>query len=216
MSDKNQNLTSAPDLTKGEQTRLEIIQAAMTLFSRQGYHGTSMRQIAADAGVALGGIYNHFDSKEDIFQAVSFAYHPIHAILPALEAEKGESVEEVVRYSADKMYETLSERQDFMNLMFIEAVEFKGKHFPEIFTEMFPRALGFGASLREKRGTLRQEIPLQVMVMTFIGLNFVFYIFFRTFGALTDMGKPKKVLGQMMDIFLYGILSSDSDARKQP
>ena len=76
---------------RGEQTRQEIIRAALPLFSQQGYHGTSMRQIAAAAGIALGGIYNHFESKEAIFRAVSFAYHPIHTILPALEANHGEN-----------------------------------------------------------------------------------------------------------------------------
>ncbi len=54
---------------RGEQTRGEIIRAAHKLFVQQGYHGTSMRQIAKQAGIALGGLYNHFDSKQEVFQA---------------------------------------------------------------------------------------------------------------------------------------------------
>jgi AcrR family transcriptional regulator len=47
------------ELTQGEQTKSEITQVAYRLFLEQGYHGTSMRQIAQNSGIALGGIYNH-------------------------------------------------------------------------------------------------------------------------------------------------------------
>ena len=40
--------------TKGEVTRLAIEDAALSLFMEQGYHATSMRQIAENAGLALG------------------------------------------------------------------------------------------------------------------------------------------------------------------
>jgi len=53
-------LKDAP--TKGETTRLTIEDAAVELFMEHGYHATSMRQIAERAGLALGGIYNHFAS----------------------------------------------------------------------------------------------------------------------------------------------------------
>ena len=55
--------------TKGETTRLAIEDAAVELFMEHGYHATSMRQIAEHAGLALGGIYNHFASKEELFEA---------------------------------------------------------------------------------------------------------------------------------------------------
>ena len=113
------------------------------------------------------------------------------------------------------MYTTLSEQEDFINLMFIEVVEFKGKHFPEIFAKMFPRALGFSASLREKRGNLRQEIPLPVMTMTFIGFMFMFFLFARTFGSLANLGDPQTLLRQVVDIYLYGILSPESNQRTE-
>ena len=67
---------SSENLSKGERTRQDILSAAHTLFLEQGYHGTSMRQIAYRAGIALGGIYNHFAGKEGIFTAVFEANHP--------------------------------------------------------------------------------------------------------------------------------------------
>jgi AcrR family transcriptional regulator len=193
-------------LTKGARTRQEILQAAFTLFTAQGYHGTSMRQIARQAGIALGSIYNHFKSKEEIFEAVTLMAHPIHSILPALEHSRGETVDDVVRQSASQMFETLAEQQEFLNLMFIETVEFKGQHLPRMFSEMFPRALRFSTRLQKKRGRLRPEIPLPVMVVTFTGLVFAFYIFQRVFGRQTQMGSPQEMLQQVIDIYLYGIL----------
>ena len=44
-----------------------------------------MRQIAQKADLALGGIYNHFDSKEAVFKAVIAAYHPFVDVIPRLE-----------------------------------------------------------------------------------------------------------------------------------
>lgn len=44
-----------------------IIEAASKLFSRQGYHGTSTRQIAQLAGVGENTLFRQFDHKEEIF-----------------------------------------------------------------------------------------------------------------------------------------------------
>ncbi|MGC8856852.1 MAG: TetR/AcrR family transcriptional regulator, partial [Anaerolineae bacterium] len=76
----------AKDTRKGEITRQTIEDAALTLFLEQGYHATSMRQIAERAGLALGGIYNHFSSKEEIFEAIIVDRHPYKRVLPALLA----------------------------------------------------------------------------------------------------------------------------------
>lgn len=43
-----------------------ILAAALGCFSRMGFHGASMRQIAAEADVSLANIYNYFEAKSDI------------------------------------------------------------------------------------------------------------------------------------------------------
>ena len=71
---------------KGEITRLAIEDAAISLFLEQGYHATSMRQIKDRAYLALGGIYNHFSSKEEIFEGIIIDKHPYKQLVPAILA----------------------------------------------------------------------------------------------------------------------------------
>jgi AcrR family transcriptional regulator len=50
--------------------RRAILDAAIDEFQELGYHGTSVRAIAASAGITAGSIYNHFTSKQEILQEI--------------------------------------------------------------------------------------------------------------------------------------------------
>jgi AcrR family transcriptional regulator len=52
------------------QTRERVIEAAERLFVEQGFHATSVDQIAAEAGHTRGAVYSNFESKEDVFFGV--------------------------------------------------------------------------------------------------------------------------------------------------
>ena len=54
---------------RAEDTRRKIYEAAMELFREKGFEQTTMRDIAAQAGVALGGAYYYFSSKDAIVLA---------------------------------------------------------------------------------------------------------------------------------------------------
>lgn len=54
---------------KAEKTRSRILNTALDLFRRQGFDQTTMREIAAEAGVSLGNAYYYFDSKEALVMA---------------------------------------------------------------------------------------------------------------------------------------------------
>ena len=58
------------DLSKSERTREAILAAAARLFRYQGYHATTMRDIAQKSGVEAGSIYYHFQSKDEILSEV--------------------------------------------------------------------------------------------------------------------------------------------------
>src|SRR2546423_15582849 len=54
---------------KSEETRGRILTSAMDLFRSHGFEETTMREIAQEAGVALGSAYYYFESKEALVMA---------------------------------------------------------------------------------------------------------------------------------------------------
>ena len=51
-------------------TRARILDAALDLFARHGFAGTSVRQLARAVGLRESSLYNHFASKEAIYHAL--------------------------------------------------------------------------------------------------------------------------------------------------
>src|ERR1700686_4548590 len=49
---------------------LELQEASLTLISERGYHGTTMKQIAAAVGMQAPSLYNHVGSKQEILQRI--------------------------------------------------------------------------------------------------------------------------------------------------
>lgn len=186
-------------------TRSAILSAAYDLFLQQGYHGTSMRQIALEAGIALGGIYNHFASKEELFTQVLLAYHPIHEVLPAIADGEGKTPEEYVHTAAHTISRILQTRPGFLNLMFIEMVEFRSQHLPLIYESYFPLGLHAVSRFAEKQTRLR-DIPVPVMLRAFLGLIFSLTLTqVMLNGRAEDVGDAQEV-DQFTEIFLHGIL----------
>jgi AcrR family transcriptional regulator len=191
-------------LSKGERTSQEIIAAAHSLFSEQGYHGTSMRQIADRAGVTLGAIYNHFPGKEEIFKTLIIEYHPISEILPKLESIEGQDVPETVRFAAHTIQSTLNERADYINLLISEIIEFNGQHVNTIFEDVFPRAVGMANKLLSGKDLRSKNIPL--MFLNFLALMFAYFLISRFLNQRLLGRFINLDLDQALDIFLYGVM----------
>jgi AcrR family transcriptional regulator len=190
--------------SRGEQTRLEIIQAAARLFIHQGYHGTSMRQVAHAAGVSLSGIYNHFPSKEALFVAILLERHPVKEIVPALNASQGETVEALVRDAARLLVETLGKRMDFLNLIFIELVEFNACHLPDMFSKVVPQVMPFIERVYQANGSMQAVSPI-LLLRSFMGLFISYVITGIMIGEQTSSEAGEKTLERFIDIYLHGI-----------
>ncbi len=54
-----------------ESRRTEILEAATTVFSAKGFHTATMDDVAEAAGVSKGSLYNYFDSKESVIDALT-------------------------------------------------------------------------------------------------------------------------------------------------
>jgi AcrR family transcriptional regulator len=55
---------------RGPERRAQLIAVARRLFGRSGFHGVSMDQVAREAGVTKPILYDHFDSKEELYIAL--------------------------------------------------------------------------------------------------------------------------------------------------
>jgi AcrR family transcriptional regulator len=198
---------SAAITSKGEITRDAIIESANALFVSRGYNATSMRVIAQTAGIALSGIYNHFASKEEIFEVVFLENHPFLEMLPAIEAAQGDTVEEFIRDAAQKMLNAIHSRPGFLNLMFIEIVEFKSIHAQVMFEVAFPSGLQIIRKFSEMEGNLR-PIPPQMLIRAFMGMFFSYYLAEVILGDVAPPEFKENAMDYQVDILLHGIVES--------
>jgi AcrR family transcriptional regulator len=199
-------LSASAASPKGEKTRQVIVDTAHRLFVEQGYAATSMRQIADQSGLALGGIYNHFSNKEAIFVDVILSRHPFFQVLPLLKSAPGDTVEEFVRNAARSMVAELGRRPDFVKLLFVELVEFEGKNVPKMFDLVYPEVLPLVQRFIDRNGELRNISPM-VLFRAFIGLFFSFYMTELLFSSTPLVFGQKNSLDSFVDIFLHGVLA---------
>src|SRR6266496_5833338 len=93
----NGRLTKEMMMSKGEQTREMILERTAQLFSRQGYFGSSLSDIMHETGLEKGGIYNHFDSKEQLaLEAFDYAISLVKQRTRATLAGKTHAVDRLL------------------------------------------------------------------------------------------------------------------------
>lgn len=197
---------------KSELTRDRILDAAYQLFIQKGFNATSMREIVVQAGITMGGIYNHFSSKEEIWIEVLLTRHPYHRILPLVRESKGRNTAELIRSAAHRLVSELDQEPDLLHLMFIEIVEFSGRHVPMIFEHAMPELQTLAPMLAGHQEHLR-KLPVSTLVRAFAGLFFSYYVTGRLVGGQTTMVFNEQVLDEFIDLFLLGVLADDDPAR---
>jgi AcrR family transcriptional regulator len=191
---------------KSPDTKSRLIQAAYELFLKHGYHGTSMREIAARAGLSVAAAYNHFKNKDELFIAILRQYHPYTRILPALAEVKGDTVEDFLRQGARRMIQVLGQKPGFLRLMLIEIVEFDSRHIPALFAEVIPQLMDFTRSVTRRKGSLR-PFPLPVLVRSFTGLFVSYYISEILVWKYLPKSMQTDCLDDFVEIYLHGVLA---------
>ena len=207
-------MTQDSTLTKGERTRQVILDTAERLILAQGYHGTSMRQIADEAAIAVGGIYNHFASKEAIFTALIEEHQPytdIVAGLSALSGLSGESAAELVESAARLAIEQVRADPVFIRLAIIDMQEFEGHTVVRFANFLIQGLMAFTGQLVAS-GQVREDLPLPVLMRSFAGMV-IFYVISEVvaFGGDSpriDLPATDEIdwIGGLVDVYLNGVL----------
>ena len=131
-------------MAKGDQARSEILAAARRLFLAKGYASVSMRDIAREAGNrAVAGIYNHFPSKQAVFQALIKEIMPPTEALDLLSAVQGISARDFLSNLMRTGLPFLKTYDEFFEIAQIDVREFGGENIGYVIEHLFmPRALG--------------------------------------------------------------------------
>ena len=102
--------------TQRENSRDKILDAAFRLLSKKGYANVSMRDIAAEAQVALGLLTYHFRTKENLFTALASKLVSTCFDDVVREMERGKDEEERMHLLSEYFKKILVERPDVMKI----------------------------------------------------------------------------------------------------
>jgi AcrR family transcriptional regulator len=194
--------------TKGDLARQEILDTARRLFIANGFHGTSMRAIARDAGNrAVAGLYNHFPTKDAIFEALIAESSPYDHILSILEArlDEAHTAPEFVQSALTAALSIMPNYYDFLQLAQIDMREFEGRNISRLLRDkFFPRVMAIVQGLQTLPGLkpLDPIVVLRMMASLVIG-----YMITERLGPAEILRRleHERFGEQFTDALLYGI-----------
>ena len=147
-------------------TKERILEAALEMFSQNGYTGTNIRELSASLGLVKSGVYKHYESKEAIWNALldqMIAYYGEHFGSPEHLPPVPDSLDELTQLTMRMVNITVHDEKIIMTRKVltleqyrdVRARELATKHFLTGLTEMFTRIF---TGMMEK-GLLRKDDP---------------------------------------------------------
>jgi AcrR family transcriptional regulator len=197
---------------KSERSRRAVLDAALHLFSHQGYRATTVRDIADRARVSTGNVYHHFPDKEAVFLALIDQYLEItdtqrFPFMRALHSTPRfpDNIEEL-GFAARA---SVRQFRDYLALIYVDVIEFGGTHIQKLYadmTERFTRFFEQQGSLDEIRARLRPNVsPTDALLLT-TRLFFNYFSLEILFGVPEPFGKKsEEMVHEIADILRNGI-----------
>lgn len=112
-------------ILKGKETKDSLIEAAIALFSKNGYDATSIKDIADMAGVPKSLFYHYFKSKDEILQHLIQSYE-IQVVDKKGLSEEGVSVKQELGEAGLRVYQRVSFGKDMLKIIVLEALKNEG------------------------------------------------------------------------------------------
>lgn len=200
-----------------EENQRRIEAAALKLFTKQGFHGTNIREIAELAGVSTGAIYTYYASKEAIFASLVRGYRTLvdawrRGICAGLKSPMSKND---LKTLAAEIRSLLSNDPEYLLLIYIDVIEFQNQHFAETFRnvpQQFRRLLGAELSeAREQEGWSGQD-PAFVLASV--------YLYFFTYAGIERLYRGNHHLGvsddqaddQFVELLSHGLWTGTPDS----
>jgi TetR/AcrR family transcriptional regulator, acrAB operon repressor len=180
---------------RSDRSRAALLEAALALFSSQGYRATSVRDIAERAGVSTGSVYHHFRDKEAIFQTLLDHFRvatgqPDFPLLRVLE--NGAFPDNLLAVGAAAQ-ETVARWRPYIALIYVDVVEFEGAHIHRFYSDM---ATMFEQFLIRRQdldipSRLRPGIPAAAAMMLTTRIFIYYFVVEILFGVPNHFGMSR-------------------------
>ena len=162
-----------------DRKRLQILDAAETLFAEQGVEATSMDAISARAQVSKRTVYNHFATKDELFQAIMMRMFERQADDEVVVFTPAKTVSEQLTQIAKREVAHLSS-ESFIKLAKVGFIQLLNQ--PELAQQVSQQKVGCQVYLDQfladacKHGALEiDDIPFAAMQFIYQLKTFVFY-----------------------------------------
>jgi AcrR family transcriptional regulator len=193
-----------------DENRQLIEQAALQLFTRRGFNGTNIREIADAAGVSTGAIYTYYPSKVALFTSV---VHSREAAISGARAQMFGDLEKPLSQKglmrlAESLRRMIYENSDYWRLMYIDVVEFDNRHFAESFhdlPEQFRQRLGEALGAVKKEHGWCGEDPGFAYASIYLHLV-TYFLVEKLFCGNQHMGVPdEEAMRRTVQLLCYGL-----------
>ncbi|MCB9789322.1 MAG: TetR/AcrR family transcriptional regulator [Deltaproteobacteria bacterium] len=118
----------SPEVTDGrvlraralkEERRAQIMDAGRRLFADRGYHGATIEDLIAEAGIARGTFYAHFESKRELFDQILEGFLArLGAVLVPVDVHSQVSPREQLRSNLVRVLRLTAENSDLTRVLF--------------------------------------------------------------------------------------------------
>ena len=193
---------------KSERSRRQVLDAALQLFSRQGYRATTMRDIADAASVSTGNVYHHFPDKEAIFRTLLDEYRDIVSSeeFPLYRVLQSEAFPDNLEDIGFAARDSVKQYRRYMLLIFVDVIEFDGTHIREFYkglTERFREIAENHPAIKDRiRPNVSASAAMQLVARTFIS----YFQLEILFGVSEPFGKEsKQIVADIADMLRCGI-----------
>ncbi len=187
---------------KAEERRHQLIDTALEVFAKKGFDKTSVRELAAAAGVAQGLMYHYFKSKDKLLEAVVERHSFLPQLKTLLATLHNEPATKVLKAVGKQFFELLGQKESLMNIFFHETQSHP------IVPRIWRGILNEGISLfqsyldeRVKAGELKDhntDVTARTLAYTIVLLR-------GTAAAFPHRTRADEFINQMVDNILGGI-----------
>jgi AcrR family transcriptional regulator len=202
---------------RSAKTERKILEAALDLFVRKGYHGTSITDITKKVGLTKGALYSHFGSKGELLLRIieEFRTKFIHEMIRVVSEHQGDAVEKLNRtfsFSSKFAYE----HQNLCVFLTFLTTELKADVDFELALKSVYREYQkfIGVIIRQgiNQGLVDKELDPDLAAMTFMALHDGVLHQWVLNRNLVDARQYVKTFRK---IFIYGLVSDKERANPQ-